>query len=214
MKRLLSLALSVIMLLGIIFVLPQEGRAEGQRIVSLSSVMEEEEKQKEEDILQKCLEIKRQVMAQTFTSVNSRLDDTSALKFAEYAMEAGGTFGIDPFLVASIMIKESHVKYKARSGRGAYGLMQINWKVHSRNIRKTFSQIKTLSDLIQPRNNILVGTYIFSCYLKSANGDVSKALSRYLGASGTRYRASVMKYHGKMEKLYSYHIKRIEGQMS
>ena len=204
----------VALLIGISVMSSVESCAEGQRITSMKSQMMTIQKNQEEKVIVKDREVKQQVVAKTFKSVNPSLDDGAALKFAQYVMEAGDYFGVDPFLIASIIIKESHVKYKAKSKRAAYGLMQVNWKVHRNNISNTFSDIRTLSDLIQPKNNILVGTYIFSCYFKSSGGNVSKALSRYLGASGRKYIASVMKYHGEMKDLYSFHIEQTKQQIS
>lgn len=215
MRKIRSVIVLLILFFGVSMIFtPSESRAEGQKIDSLKSMMKVDQKEQEELMIRVNRELKQQVVAQTFKSVNSSLRDEAAHKFAQYVMEASDYFGIDPFLIASIIIKESHVKYKAKSKRAAYGLMQINWKVHRNNIRKTFSQIKTLSDLIQPKNNIFVGTYIYSCYFKSSKGNVSKALSRYLGASGRKYIASVMKYYGKMNKLYSFHIERTKQQIS
>ncbi len=177
--------------------------AEGQLIESKMLNTEESKIEKEEIVTQIAGKVKKDVIARKFKSVNSNLENYAASKFSEYVMEASAAFQIDPFLIASILIKESHAKYKARSSCGAYGLMQVNWSVHRGNIRKAFSEIATLSDLIQPRNNILVGTYIFSCYMQSSGGDISEALSRYLGASGRRYIAGVMKYHSQMVDSYS-----------
>jgi len=182
---------------------PGTGFAEGQEIISLHHMTEKIMQEQEVLIRKTAMELKQQVMAEKFKKVNSKLEDHEAQKFSEYVLEASRTFDIDPFLIASIMIKESNLRYKARSKCAAYGLMQINWKVHRENIRKAFSQVRELADIIQPRNNILVGTYIFSSYLNSSKGDVTKALSRYLGSSGKKYIAAVLKHHQDMSRSYS-----------
>lgn len=135
---------------------------------------------------------KKVVIINRFMKANPELGEYAAAKFAEYILEASGEFGVHPFLIAAIIIKESTVRYKARS-RYAYGLMQINWSAHKTGLRSAFSEIETLEDLIQPRNNILAGTYIFSCYLNSSDGNISEALAMYLGKNGTRYIKNVMK---------------------
>jgi soluble lytic murein transglycosylase-like protein len=141
------------------------------------------------------------VIMDRFMKVNPELDEYAAGKFAEYILEASDEFGVHPFLIAAIIIKESTVRYKARS-RYAYGLMQINWSAHRRGLRSSFGEIRTLNDLIQPRNNILAGTYIFSCYLDSSDGNVSEALAMYLGSSGPRYINGVMKHYKIMLAKY------------
>jgi soluble lytic murein transglycosylase-like protein len=146
-------------------------------------------------------EEKAAVIMNRFMKANPELDEYAAGKFAEYILEASGEFGVHPFLIAAIVIKESTVRYKARS-RYAYGLMQINWSAHKRGLRSAFSEIQTLEDLIQPRNNILAGTYIFSCYLDSSDGNVSEALAMYLGRNGTRYIKGVMEHYEHMLTQY------------
>lgn len=146
-------------------------------------------------------EEKAAVIMNRFMKANPELDEYAAGKFAEYILEASGEFGVHPFLIAAIVIKESTVRYKARS-RYAYGLMQINWSAHKRGLRSAFSEIQTLEDLIQPRNNILAGTYIFSCYLDSSNGNISEALALYLGRNGTRYIKGVMEQYEHMLAQY------------
>ncbi|MFP4481755.1 MAG: transglycosylase SLT domain-containing protein [Thermovirgaceae bacterium] len=131
------------------------------------------------------------VIMNRFMEANPELEEYAAGKFAGYVLEASDQFGVHPFLIAAIIIKESTVRYRARS-RYAYGLMQINWSAHKRALRSAFSEIETLEDLIQPRNNILAGTYIFSCYLNSSDGNISEALAMYLGKNGTRYIKNVM----------------------
>ncbi len=177
--------------------------AEGQHLERIHIESSETERTEQVIVAELAGKVKQDVIAKTFKSVNSGLEDYAAAKFSEYVMEAAAEFQVDPFIIASILIKESTVKYKARSHMGAYGLMQINWKVHRDNIRKAFSDISTLSDLIQPRNNIFVGTYIFSCYLDSSSGNVKRALARYLGKSSRNYNSTVFKYHGKMVKGYT-----------
>jgi len=149
----------------------------------------------------KTQEGKAAVIVSRFMKANPELDEYAAGKFAEYILEASEKFGVHPFLIASIVIKESTVRYKARS-RYAYGLMQVNWSAHKRGLRSAFSEIRTLEDLIQPRNNILAGTYIFSCYLDSSDGNISEALARYLGKNGKRYIKAVMKNYEIMLAQY------------
>lgn len=214
MKRFGLSILSSMFVLGLLVFMPLECGAEGQKLTKLHIPLAEAKIEKRESVLEKSSEIKRQVIARTFIGANHDLDRYAALKFAEYVLDASTRFNVDPFIIASMIIKESHVKYKAKSRRGAYGLMQINWKIHRTGLRASFHQINSVSDLIQPKNNILAGTYIFASYLDSAKGDVSKALSRYLGSPGRKYRASVMRYHGKMQRLYSFHMEQIMQQIS
>lgn len=201
--KLLMVSFISLLMTGVFLTLSLPAYAEGQCLEKLEVQSAGHKKDKQEIAAELAGKVKQDVIAKTFKRVNPRLEDYAASKFSQYVMEAASEFQIDPFLIASILIKESTVKYKARSHMGAYGLMQINWRVHKNNIRQAFSEIDSLSDLIQPRNNIFVGTYIFSCYLDSSNGDVKGALARYLGKSSSSYNSKVFKYHRKMVKGYS-----------
>lgn len=136
----------------------------------------------------------KEAIAAGFKRYNSKLSRESGLEYAAYVIDSSRRFGIDdPTLIAAMIIKESRAKPRARS-RYAYGLMQIHWKVHKKSIAREFPWIKTLEDLLNPKNNVMVGTWIFSNYLKRSNGDVHKALHRYLGSSGRGYVSKIMSY--------------------
>lgn len=145
--------------------------------------------------------VKRTIIAESFLRANHKLRKEEAWEYASYVIESSKLFGLDPFLIASLIIKESTVKRNARS-KYAYGLMQINWKVHKKGLRSAFNQIKSLKDLMEPRNNIMAGTYIFSWYMKSSNYNVKKALARYLGKNGKKYISKVLEEYNKMNNSY------------
>lgn len=139
-------------------------------------------------------------IAKGFQRYNREVSTSAGIEYAGYIMEACAQFGInDPALIAAMIVKESTVRPNARS-RYAHGLMQINWKVHKKSIAAKFPWIKTLNDLMVPRNNILVGTWILSRYLNDCGGNMDKALHRYLGTSGNRYVRKIMGYKSTFKK--------------
>ena len=137
------------------------------------------------------LTAQRAAIAALFSRMNGNLGPEKAEKYANHVLEAGQLFGIDPLLVASILVRESRANASARN-RSSIGLMQVNWKAHAKNLPRAFPSIRTVKDLFDPRNNILAGAWIFSCYHKSSGGDVSKSLKKYLGSGGTKYIERVM----------------------
>jgi len=170
--------------------------AEGERYDRME-IPTPAEKAKEEEFCVSSAKI--QVIVSAFTRVNRALDQATAALYATHVIEASENFGVHPFMIASIIIRESTVKPNARS-RYAYGLMQINWKAHRKGLKKAFSDIRTLEDMIKPRNNIMAGTWIFSWYLKSSNGDINKALAKYLGRTGKKYINRVLAGYDAMLK--------------
>lgn len=126
----------------------------------------------------------RKAIAALFARMNKNLGAEKAEKYANHVLEAGALFGVDPLVVASILVRESRANASAKS-RSNIGLMQVNWKAHASNLPKAFPGIRTVTDLFDPRNNILAGAWIFSCYHKSSGGDLSKSLRKYVGGSSS-----------------------------
>ncbi|NCC96897.1 MAG: lytic transglycosylase domain-containing protein [Synergistales bacterium] len=142
----------------------------------------------------------KRAIALGFRKFNKEVSMIVGMEYAGYIIESCDQLGVhDPALIAAMIVKESTVRPGARS-RYAYGLMQVNWNVHKKSIARRFPWIRTLNDLLVPRNNILVGTWIFSNYLKDNGGDVDKALHRYLGRTGSRYVRQIKGYRGTFKR--------------
>ena len=99
-------------------------------------------------------------------------------------ISVGEKFGIDPKVIAAIIVVESSVRPRAVSKGGDYGLMQIRWKVHNRDIQRRFPAVKTAEDLLDPHTNVYIGTEIFARYSSQRN-TLRGALLRYSGGNKT-----------------------------
>ncbi|MCU0286002.1 MAG: transglycosylase SLT domain-containing protein [Acidobacteria bacterium] len=82
-------------------------------------------------------------------------------------------FGFNPFLIMAIIQVESSFNPTAISNAGAYGLMQINYKVWKDVLEIDFHRI------FDKEYNIELGLKILKHYYDKANGNLFKALSRY-----------------------------------
>jgi|GEM_PF-4962360 len=127
---------------------------------------------------------------QLFTSVNPRLEQASAKKYAEIVLEAAEKFKQDPYIIAGIIVHESTVNNKAVSKGGDYGLMQIRWNVHEKAIKQRFPKVKRADDMFDARPNIFFGTEIFRDCMRKSDGDFRKGLMRY-SAGNTKLRDKV-----------------------
>jgi hypothetical protein len=76
-------------------------------------------------------------------------------------------YGVDPNLIAAIIMQESRGNPNVVSSKGAKGLMQIMTKFHK------------IDDPFDPNQNIQTGTKFLSRLLKLYNGNKSKALAAY-----------------------------------
>jgi soluble lytic murein transglycosylase-like protein len=148
-------------------------------------IVEEEPVVEEEPPAENPQEVaQRKAIAALFARMNRNLGAEKAEKYANHVLEAGALFGVDPLVVASILVRESRANASAKN-RSNIGLMQVNWKAHASNLPRAFPGIRTVTDLFDPRNNILAGAWIFSCYHKSSGGDLSKSLKKYVGGSSS-----------------------------
>lgn len=204
--RIAAIVVSIAVLFSLSLAAGKSG-AEGERYDRFESpALETKPSQEQPELSSSTI----QVIVSAFTRVNRSLDRSTAASYAVSILEAAERFGVHPFMVASIIIRESTVKQNARS-RCAYGLMQINWKAHRKGLKAAFNHIQTLDDLLQPRNNILAGTWIFSWYLKSSGGNIDRALAKYLGRSGKKYIRRVLAGYHQMLDEYEKIEKRAAG---
>lgn len=86
---------------------------------------------------------------------------------------------LDPHLVLAVMSIESRFDPKAKSPRGAQGLMQVVTRVHARR----FEPFGGIAAAFDPIANIRVGTQILKEYILNA-GSAEGGLRGYVGASG------------------------------
>ena len=126
-------------------------------------------------------------ISQVFMGYNKNLDNTTANEYANIIMNTCKNFGEDPFVIAALIVVESRARANADSRRGDFGLMQVRWRVHRKNLTQKYPTIKTEKDMFKPRENIIAGTEIFSNYRKSADGDMARAMIAYSGGSSSHW---------------------------
>ncbi len=137
------------------------------------------------------------IIARFFLKRNPRLNFPTAHAYARRILKASKMQGVDPLLVAAIVVKESNADAKDRWG-GCVGLMQIKWKAHRLSIPRAFPKVRCEKDLYSPYHNIDIGTYIFANYLRLSKYDTDAALNRYKGADDTRYKRHIRNLYGQL----------------
>ena len=121
---------------------------------------------------------KAENISQLFTKVNPGLSVKTAKNYSEIIVDVCKKFNQDPYVIAAIIVHESTVNNKAVSKGGDYGLMQIHWNAHSKNVKKKFPKVKNAKGLFDARINILYGTEIFADCV-SKKGSVKGGLLCY-----------------------------------
>lgn len=88
-------------------------------------------------------------------------------------------YGIDPLLITALVKAESGFFKRARSRRGAIGLMQIMPSTGREMAVELGLGAITDADLENPEINVRIGTYYLSKLLKQFNGNIVLALASY-----------------------------------
>ncbi len=98
--------------------------------------------------------------------------------FVFHAFEVAREFALDPHLVLAVVAVESGFDPKARSPKGAQGLMQVLTRVH----RERFTPFGGPGTAFDPVVNLTVGSAILK-ELLVREGSIEKALKSYVGAA-------------------------------
>lgn len=124
-------------------------------------------------------------------TINNSIDEYTAYKIISSVNSAAEEYKVKADIILGLMRVESTFYTKAKSNKGAIGLMQINpsvWAEISDNGKDLISAglITSKRDLFLIETNIRSGTYILRVYLDEASqkniyNKYKYALTRYLG---------------------------------
>ncbi|GHV33714.1 hypothetical protein FACS1894187_02750 [Synergistales bacterium] len=129
--------------------------------------------------VQKKNDAKRKSIAAFLSQHNKRLSNAQAQEYAVLIIQISEKFKQNPLLVASMIVNESSARRDAVSRGGDYGLMQVRWRVHQKKIRKQYPNIKNAKDMLNPKNNLMVGVEILSNCRERADYDIRGAILYY-----------------------------------
>ena len=106
----------------------------------------------------------------TTPTVEPVIETTSNPKYDEYVKQSAARHGVDPNLIISVMRQESGFNLRARSYKGATGLMQLMPGTAAR-----FG----VTNIYDPQQNIEGGARYLRFLLDQFNGDISLVLAGY-----------------------------------
>jgi Rod binding domain-containing protein len=115
-------------------------------------------------------------------SADSKSPEAGVSQWQPYIEEAARKFGVAPDLITAVITQESAGNPSAVSPKGAKGLMQL---------MDTTAADMGVSQVFQPRQNILGGTRYLRQLLDKYNGNETLALASYNAGA-----AAVDKYNG------------------
>lgn len=114
----------------------------------------------------------------------------TARRVAQALEQNSKKYNIPLEIVVAIARLESGFNPKAKGKGGAYGLMQVIWRIHSKFLRA--NGIPNERVLFEPNAGAKAGCLILSGYIKQTDS-LEAALGRYYGKSGTAYLARLKK---------------------
>ncbi len=128
------------------------------------------------------------------TSLFAKYNPKQAQKISQIVKDTANKYGINPNIIAAIIVHESGVRPCVISKGGDYGLMQVRWNVH----RKSYPDVKNAGELLNAETNIRIGTDIFMKYYRQ-NKTIKAALRKYSGGSSV-YAQKILKTVERLEK--------------
>ncbi len=105
------------------------------------------------------------------------------VKYQEYVEKAAEEYGLDRYLVYSVIKVESNFDPAAISNAGAKGLMQLMDKTAAECNTKGKFGYNIPDDLYEPEKNIKLGCFYLS-YLMNTYEDMELAVTAYNGGTG------------------------------
>lgn len=115
--------------------------------------------------------------------LNGELSGEKAGEYAYLFLKYSSDYDLDVNMVLHIAFIESRFEETAVSRAGDYGLMQINWSAHKRNLLEMGVDKKRLLD---PEVNISYGCQLLSLFSKKA-GSLYGVIRRYAPARPRYY---------------------------
>ncbi|HHT47574.1 MAG TPA: lytic transglycosylase domain-containing protein [Firmicutes bacterium] len=92
--------------------------------------------------------------------------------------------GLEPLLVAAVIMVESSFNEEAKSPKGALGLMQVMPETGFWAAEQMQLELFSLEQLFDPHINIAIGTWYLAGLFRQFNGNLYAALAAYNGGRG------------------------------
>ena len=112
------------------------------------------------------------------TRYASDMDPVARKKISRLIIDESKKYGYDPLFLAALIVTESSFDHRARSHRGALGLMQIRPNTAAAIARETNLEWKGHPTLFDPASNIAMGAFYLNKMIHRF-GDLSLALEAY-----------------------------------
>lgn len=105
-------------------------------------------------------------------------------KYSSYVIDAAARYRVDPYLIFSIIKKESKFNKNASSNKDAKGLMQLLNTTAEEMVIDMPEITSAALDLFDSKTNIYIGTKYFRSLIDRYNGNIHLAICAYNAGLG------------------------------
>lgn len=126
------------------------------------------------------------------------------MKYSSYVFKYSSEYKLDPYLVAAVIRTESNFNNKAKSNKGAYGLMQITGETAEWSSKQMGIKEFKSSDLYDPEYNIRMGCWYLRNLADEFKDDPKLYLAAYNGGRGNVQKWLNSSKHSKDGKNLNY----------
>jgi soluble lytic murein transglycosylase len=106
------------------------------------------------------------------------------LKYLDVINDNAARYGLDPVLICAMIRAESGFDPRARSGKGASGLMQLTQTTADWMAEELAITNYRYDRILEPELNVRIGAYYVSRLLRQYGGDLTLTLAAYNAGSG------------------------------
>lgn len=106
------------------------------------------------------------------------------IKYSSEIVKYSKEYKLDPYLVAAVIKAESSFDKNAKSGKNAYGLMQITYETAEWCAKQMGIQNLSVQMLYDPEFNIKMGSFYLSYLSSRLDGNTDLMLAAYNGGIG------------------------------
>lgn len=107
----------------------------------------------------------QQVLRDYFDVIDDSMSSIRQRLYSIYVSRSSMKYGVDPFILASVMIQRSGLSWVLVEG-GVYGLMALDWERHKRWITEDHPRVQSRRVLCKPVINVRIGADLMSRNLK------------------------------------------------
>ena len=154
--------------------------------------------------------LRQETMVDYFSIVNGDLSAERLRRYAIYVDRSAEQYGLDPFVVAAVMIDRSGLDWLSK-GDGEYGLMRIDWAENRSRIAKEDRRITEPRILMKPVLNVRMGAALMADRLTLSGKSYDEMVDRFYGLGGLSRSEAVERHYRNLAQDFQERVEARKG---